>query len=179
MQHYVLEQRVRQENLPISLNNFAITARFQATVRALSSSLPLDGNVDPQILWKTILLLVEWLVEPQMFYFHLPHLLRLKHPGFVSPANEWRRLLESPSARSLYMEGPTLCTEVYFLLFQQLTHLSLVFAVSIRHFAVLLTAKSGKRVSHGLPQAKPRRTPTSSEDHESPSWEVRKKCNEK
>lgn len=50
MQHYVLERRVRQENSPISLNNFAITARFQATVRALSSSLPLDGNVDPQIL---------------------------------------------------------------------------------------------------------------------------------
>ena len=57
------------------------------------------------------------------------------------------------------------------------------FAVSTRHFAVLLvsqlTAKLGRRVSHGLPQAKPWRIQTSSEGHESPIWEVIKNCSEK
>lgn len=46
--------------------------------------------------WKTILLPVEWLVEPQI-YFCLPHLLRLRHPEFVSPANEWSWLPGLPA----------------------------------------------------------------------------------
>lgn len=102
----------------------AIIASFWVVLKALSSSLPLDGNVDPQIFlpWAPGKPSCCWWVEPQIFCFHLLHHLRLKHPGFVLPTNKWSWLpgrpapLESPVAwvLALHIEGPPLCTEVCF-----------------------------------------------------------------
>lgn len=118
--------------------------------------------------WKTILLLVEWLVEPQIFYFCLPHLLRLRYPEFVSPANEWSWLpgmsapLESSVAWVLSLSlhlGPSFAHRVNFFALPAINSFVSCFAASKRYFAVLLvsqlTAKPGRQVSHGLLQAKP------------------------